>query len=165
MNKPKYDYSRFAIPSEVEHKNGVYVLTDGDRYYIGKTDDKDRGFRQRYGTYVSNKGRNVVRTSGDKFFQENDDVKMYWLYQCNAEDVDTIKDLESYLMKQYRVTHGDKLVNANKKQSYGIMSRDISEYLQIEYKVNVPLMTEHDVIKPDPLRPLIGESNYVVIIK
>lgn len=150
-NKPKYDYSRLMIPTEIELKNGVYVLTDGERYYIGKTDDKDRGFRQRYGTYVSNQGRGVVRTSGDKFFQSSDNVKMHWLYRCNAEDVATIKDVENFFMMQYRIIHGDKLVNDRIKGSYGIMFRDIEEYFKIDHRGNVPLMLEHGIMKRDSL--------------
>lgn len=150
MANKKYDYSRFTIPTEIELKNGVYVLTDGERYYIGKSDDKDRGFRQRYGTYVNNKGRGVVRTSGDKFFQSSDNVKMYWLYWCNAEDVETVKDVESFFMKQYRILHGDKLVNANIKDSIGIMFSDVRYYfMKIEHRGNVPLLLEHGVMRPN----------------
>lgn len=39
MANNKYDYSKFMIPEELQYKNGVYVLTDGEYYYIGKADD------------------------------------------------------------------------------------------------------------------------------
>lgn len=162
-NTPKYDYSRFTIQKEIEHKNGVYVLTDGEYYYVGKVDDKDYGFRQRFGTYVSNQGRGVSRGSGDRFFQSSDNVKMYWLYWCEPSDVETVKDVENYFMKQYRVIHGEKLVNKNIEGSFGITFRDIEEYFVINHRGNVPLMIEHGIMKRDTLRPLLGNQTFIEI--
>lgn len=150
MNTPKYDYTRLAIPTDIQLMNGVYVLTDGEHYYIGKCDDKDRGFRQRYGTYVSNEGREVAKTSGDRFFQESDNVRMHWLYCCNPQEVTTIKDVESYFMKAYRILHGDKLVNERKKDSYEVSYNDVKHYFghDLEYKINGSLMLKHGLLVP-----------------
>lgn len=157
MNTRKHDYSRFIVPPHLATKNGVYVLTDGDRYYIGKTDHK-RGFIQRYGSYVSKEVRsnedrlckNERINSGDEFFASNSNVKMYWLYYCSNEDFDTIKDVESYFMRAYRILYPNKLVNAQTKDSYEVTYSSVQDYFSrdVEYKVNVPIMLEHGLLVP-----------------
>lgn len=156
MNTRKHDYSRFIVPPQLATKNGVYVLTDGDRFYIGKTDHK-RGFVQRYGTYVSKEVRSKEErlckgervNSGDEFFK-NTNAKMYWLYYCDHEDFDTIKDVESYFMRAYRILYPNKLVNAQTKDSYEVTYSDVQDYFsrEVDYKVNVPIMLEHGLLVP-----------------
>lgn len=157
MNTRKHDYSRFIVPPYLATKNGVYVLTDGDRYYIGKTDHK-RGFIQRYGSYVSKevrsndgrlcKGERI--NSGDEFFASNSNVKMYWLYYCSNEDFDTIKDVESYFMKAYRILYPNKLVNAQTKDSYEVTYSSVQSYFEhsVDYELNTPLMLKHGLLVP-----------------
>ncbi len=157
MNTRKHDYSRFIVPPHLATKNGVYVLTDEDRYYIGKTDHK-RGFVQRYGTYVSKEARsnedrlckNERINSGDEFFASNSNVKMYWLYYCSNEDFDTIKDVESYFMKAYRILYPNKLVNAQTKDSYEVTYSSVQSYFEhsVDYELNTPLMLKHGLLVP-----------------
>lgn len=155
MNTRKHDYSRFIVPPHLATKNGVYVLTDGDRYYVGKADNK-RGFVQRYGSYISKEVRsnedrlckNERINSGDEFFASNSNVKMYWLYYCDNEDFDTVQDVESYFMKVYRILYPNKLVNERTKDSYEVTYSSVQDYFSrdVEYKVNVPIMLEHGLL-------------------
>lgn len=147
-NKPKYDYSRFVIPTEIEHKDGIYVLTDDEYYYIGKAyRGNDNGFRQRYGDYVSNEGRGEIDCAGDEFFQLNKNVKMHWLFWSDKDRIDKCRKIEDFLIKQYRIIHGDKLLNKDVKGSKFVVFEDVKSYFKLEHQVNIPLMLEHGIMK------------------
>ncbi|MBC9704296.1 MAG: hypothetical protein H9W81_04615 [Enterococcus sp.] len=162
-NKPRYDYSKFMIPEELKYKNGVYILTDGEYYYIGKADDKDYGFRQRYGKYLHNQAYGKQSVAGDKFIQSGKDVKMHWLYYCDREDVQTVKPVEDYLLKAYRIIHGDKVLNKDVKASRMIAFDDVKHYFMgNKHKGNVMLMVEHGVMRPST-EPFPKSGHYVEI--
>ena len=69
----------FMVDEEKEHQNGVYLMSDGEDNYIGKA-HRDRGFKQRYGSYVHNKANGKSDCNGDKLFQEEESSAMYELY-------------------------------------------------------------------------------------
>ena len=159
----KYDYSKFMIPEGIEHKNGVYLLTDGEYYYVGKA-YRDYGFKQRYGTYLHNEAYAVVKCAGDEFLQSNSNVEMHWLYWCEKDEIDKCKSIEDYFIKAFRIIHGDKLLNKDVASSKGDIFETAYEYFKIDHKINLKLLLELDLERPDPHKPLIG-SRMIVDIK
>lgn len=161
-NTPKYDYSKFMIPEGIERKNGVYLLTDGEYYYVGKA-YRDYGFKQRYGTYLHNEAYSVVKCAGDEFMQSNPNVEMHWLYWCEKDEIDKCKSIEDYFIKMFRIIHGDKLLNKDVAASKKDIFNAAGEYFRIDHRVNVELMLELKLMERETLKARLGNQMFVEI--
>lgn len=144
----KYEYMNFMVDDEKKHDNGVYLMSDGESNYIGKA-HRDRGFKQRYGSYVHNKEYDKKDCSGDKLFQSEESTAMYELYSTKCRFEDECEELESYFIKMYNNVHPDKkLINEKvSKKLKTVFDKEVEQYFNVEHEVNVPLLMDLDLME------------------
>ena len=139
--KTKHDYMNFMIDEDKQYHNGIYLMSNGESLYIGKA-FRENGLKQRYGSYVHNKGAEEVICKGDVLFQSDNSTAMYDLYTTTKQFEDKGKGIEDYLIQMYNIIHKDKpLINKDLPKQL-ITIWDLEPYFKSECELNVQLLCQ-----------------------